>query len=89
MKRPFELAATVKWAYADGHPEHTCEGAITYSEIAPAPTGAAKGFACEQSESLVKAPPAALMPMVKEARAALQTRLDAAMQGFVDALAAK
>ena len=87
VKRPFELACQLKWQFVDGDPAHVCEGAVAFSEIVPA--SGAKGFAAEQTFSVTKKPSADLLPGLDDARAALQARLDAAMQGFVEALAAK
>ena len=89
LKRPFEFSGDVKWEFADGDPVHACSGTISYSEIVPAPSDAAVGFACELTETFGSPPTAATIAVVRAARGALQTELDAAMQGFVDALAKK
>ncbi len=62
------------------------------SEITPAAPGGALGFVAEQTHLVTKQPSAALSVEgagLDEVRAALQAALDAAMQGLVEALAAK
>ena len=89
VKRPFEFKLELTWEAHDGDPANAVEGKISFTELSPAPTGHSTACVYESSERFVKAPPAAALERVKQARAALQQGVDAALREFVDALGRK
>lgn len=91
VRRPFEFKLDLAWEIAGGEPEDACEGVISYSEISPAPTGAAEPVTIEiLSERLIKAPAnAAAEERAKAALGPFRAKVLAEMAAFVAALAMK
>ena len=92
VKRFFELKLDLKWemvAAQAAEQRPACAGQISFGEICPAPPGHATACTYETTERFLEPPRADATQAVREARGALQRRIDAAMADFRQALANK
>ena len=88
VKRPFELKCDLAWEM-ELPGGHSCDGVLSYTEIAPAPSGSAAAVTYERTARFKTAPAEAEAPPVGLALLELQARVDAAFKEMVDELATK